>query len=98
MSLFQMEGTSPEIRNRFLEIEQKQILVEMEAEQEASETARKNVRTEHPSAHPSISGPPNDQTATANTLGSLSQVNTAPIEVSIDNNQANIATCAIGIL
>ena len=94
MSLFQMEGTSPEIRSRFLEIEQKRILVEMEAEQEAVEAARKKARAEQPAD----SGPPHDQTATAKTLVSLSHGRPTPHEVGIDDSPAQMTTCSIDIL
>lgn len=87
-----MEVPSPEIGNRCLEIEQKRILMEMEAEQEASEEARKKAREKL--ADRALS----NQTATAKALASLSHIRSIPNEVGINGSWAPIATCSIDTL
>ena len=81
MSLFNMEGTSPAVRRKFLEIEQKRILAEMEAEQEVIEAARKKPRREEP---PSTGG-----------SNEHLQVHEVQTETLIDDSEEDIVASAI---
>ena len=87
-----MKGTSPAVRTKFLEIEQKRILLEMEAEQEVIEAARKKARKGE--IH-SIGGP-NSGTVIDETSVGVSEVQNETVTATvIDENEEELVTGAM---